>query len=335
MSKSFLLPEWTQCRAILLAWPFLGGDWDANFEEVEACYWQMIEAFAAKAEVWILLHSSIDIKTFNNRLTKIDGQYPILTRADVHYDHTWIRDFGPLTLNDGFASFIFNGWGGKYYAEADNCVAGKLENWLGGRPHRVNLVCEGGGLEINDNHVLLANEDCLIDSARNLGKSKDYVQEKLREALGVREFAWLSGVCLTGDDTDGHIDTIARFGPSNVIVYSGRNKNHHDSSTLESLHEQVTALANRWGWTCFELPTPIVKSRVNNSWLPASYTNFLICNKAVFQPIYGADEDHAALEIIASAFPEFEIISVDCSALVEQYGSLHCATMQVAKNRLS
>ena len=330
MSNSQMLPEWAPCRAVLLAWPYPGGDWDANYADVIACYWSMLDSISQSAEVWVLLHPSLSMQAFSTEMALKNYLHPVRVKNDVLYDDTWVRDYGPISCSQGYVAFTFNGWGGKYAADADDAVAAQLEDWLLQRPHGIKFVCEGGGLEIDGDGVLLANEECVIDSARNASSSKDRVQEKLRDSIGVREFAWLKGVVLTGDDTDGHVDTIARLGPKNVIVYSGRNSRHHDAVTLNSLHDQVHDLAARWGWKTFELPTPILTSRVDGRVLPATYANFLICNDAVFLPVYGLPEDDLAASVIASALPDHDVRRVNCSALVEQHGSLHCATMQIA-----
>ncbi len=329
MTTHFLLPEWSPCRAVLLAWPYPGGDWDDNFDDVNACYWQLLTAIAAHAQAWILLHPSMDATDFKRRIEQSNFAFPARLRSDIAFDDTWIRDYGPLTRDDGPITFSFNGWGAKHDFEHDDAVAASLGDWLGQKPKAIAMIAEGGGLEINDDQVLLANEECLIDDYRNEGKDKAAIQDRLRECLGVKEFAWVSGVCLSGDDTDGHIDTMARFSPDNAIIYSGRNPAHHNAAQLNLLHEQIQALSLRWGWASFELPTPIVHSKIDGRVLPATYANFLICNKAVLLPIYGCAEDAAAIAVIEKAFVGRQVISINCSALVEQHGSLHCSTMQI------
>ena len=329
MAAHFLLPEWSPCRAVLLAWPYRGGDWDDNFEDVEACYWQMLAAIAAHAEAWVLLHPSMDSSHFKSRVDQLDCAFPVISRGDIIFDNTWIRDYGPLMRNDGPVTFNFNGWGAKYDFDNDDAVALALSDWLGQKPKSIAMIAEGGGLEINDDQVLLANEECLIDDNRNLGKNKAVIQDKLREHLGIKEFAWLSGVCLSGDDTDGHIDTMARFSPDSALIYTGRNASHHNAAVLDLLHSQIQALCLRWGWASYELPTPIVHSNINGCALPATYANFLICNNAVLLPIYGCSEDAVAIAVMEKAFIGRKVIAINCSALVEQYGSLHCSTMQI------
>lgn len=339
MSSSFMLPEWSPCDAVLLAWPYPTGDWADNFYEVDACYWDMLQQLATASPVWVLLHSTLDASAFERRINALGLSGDVSVRCDVEYNDTWIRDYGPISCADGFRSFQFNGWGGKYNAQSDNQVAHQLENWLTKKPLTVDFVCEGGGLEVNAHKTLLVNTDCIIDSKRNAGLQKNAVQDILKASLGVESFIWLSGICLTGDDTDGHIDTVARFAPSysfgSAIVYSGRNPDHHDAQTLEQLHLQLSVIARENNWPLFELPTPIVRSDVDGRLLPATYANFLLCNQHVFVPVYGVMQDELALKVIAQAYEGFKVIAVSCAPLLEQHGSLHCATMQIASEASS
>lgn len=333
MSHSVMLPEWAPCRAVLLAWPYPNGDWASNYAEVVECYWEVLSAIARAAPVWVLVHPSLEFSTFSAELEARAIEGVVEVRNDIHYDDTWIRDYGPISCSKKLMSFTFDGWGGKYCAKADNQVALNMADWLLLQPRSVDFVCEGGGLEVNAEQVLLANEECVIDSKRNPKLQKEDVQNILRECLGVREFAWLQGICLTGDDTDGHIDTIARFAPVGktgcAVIYSGRNTNHHDAAILQSLHQQIAALITRWGWEAFELPTPVALSKVDGRLLPATYANFLICNGCVFAPVYHLPEDDAAIAVLERAFPAFNVVPVYCAPLLEQHGSLHCATMQI------
>ncbi|HNG61161.1 MAG TPA: agmatine deiminase family protein, partial [Cellvibrionaceae bacterium] len=218
--------------------------------------------------------------------------------------------------------------GGKYAAPDDNQVPTRLADWLGQIPKTSGVVCEGGGLETNG-EILLVNQDCIVDEARNPGSTRQSMTEILREWLGVQAIEWLQNIQLTGDDTDGHIDTIARFVAPNTVVYSGTNPHHPDAQSLQRLDTQLKAIAQRRNWQLFALPTPHYTSRIDGRVLPATYANFLICNQHVFVPIYGLPEDDAALKVLTAACPAWEIIPVRCEALLEQHGSLHCATMQI------
>lgn len=336
--NSALKPEWAPVRAIVIAWPYEDSDWRDNYEQAEACYWDMLLAFTTYSDVWVLLHSSIDkpywLERFEQAKEAAIGcsarRCAVAVIDEIDYDDTWVRDYGPLSTQAGYLSFRFNGWGGKYPAELDTLVGKSLEPWLGSSVIESELFFEGGALEINDDRVLLANQDCVIDAHRNPDLNQSGVEAALKSALGVRSFAWLKGIQLSGDDTDGHIDTIARFASNNHVVYSGPNASHPDAAALDSLSVQIAQLAEEHGWALSELPTPVVHSQIERGQLlPATYANFLLCNDVVFVPVYGVAEDKRALEVLADCFVSKKLVPVRCEALLEQHGSLHCATMQI------
>lgn len=329
MMSSHLLPEWAPSKAVLIAWPYPGSDWQANLPAAQACYRELLKTLSNIVDVWLLLHPSIPRAEFTQSLVAADIDLARVTiETSVLYDDTWTRDYGPLSLNTGYLQFGFNGWGGKYAAPNDNAVAAHISHLLGQAPVDAGFICEGGGLETNGS-VLLVNEDCIVDNLRNPGLDAAQLSEYLIRWLGVDSLEWVRNIQLTGDDTDGHIDTIARFTNSQTLVYAGRNPAHPDTDSLDSLHLQLNGIASRRGWTLVELPSPVVRSHLDGRVLPATYANFLICNGNILVPIYGVEEDVAALAQIQHAAPEYAIIPVRCEALLEQHGSLHCATMQI------
>lgn len=347
-SRYQLLPEWAACRAVLLAWPFPGSDWDDSIHAVTACYWQIIGALLADVsdpvQAWVLLHPTMDqaawLEEFENRGLP---RAQLKVMQQIVYDDTWIRDYGPLSAgismggNSGcyeYIDFAFNGWGGKFPAEADDEVSAQLASCLEQMPVRYEWVLEGGALEVNGAGTLLANKNCVVDPLRNPSLNEQQINKLLKEHLGVTAIEWVEGVCLTGDDTDGHIDTIARFCAEDCLVYAGRNDAHPDSHILQSLHQQLTAIAQRNQWRLLELPSPLIHSQIDGRLLPATYTNFLIVNQRVLAPVYGVAEDAQALAVLQLAFPLHAVVPVNCAALVEQHGSLHCATMQVAQQQV-
>jgi agmatine/peptidylarginine deiminase len=325
------LPEWAPVRAVLLAWPYPRGDWEGNYDQVAACYWGILTALSAEVEVWLLLHHSLDAEAFRlemqQRLTKTSTVQLI---ADAVYDDTWIRDYGPLSIDTGYIAFTFNGWGGKYSAQNDNQVAQFLAPRMAGQFTKYEFVCEGGGLETNGDTLLL-NADCIVDEARNPGWDRNRIELFFAEVLGHSRFAWVENVCLSGDDTDGHIDTIARFADAHTLIYAGPNPQHADAASLQHLHQQIQGLAREHDWLTFALPSPQYHSLIDGRLLPCTYANFLIANQVVFAPVYGLAEDAAAVAVLREAFPKYKVIEVRCEALLEQHGSLHCATMQLAR----
>lgn len=323
------LPEWHPTKGVLVAWPFPDSDWQPSLAQAQACYVDVIKAISQVCEAWVLVHPSVCLQGFMQRLEDAGvNRAQLKCRNDIVYNDTWIRDYGPLSTTAGYVDFIFNGWGGKYIATADNAVAGQLTDWLGQASAPLDVVCEGGGLETNG-RVLLVNRDCIVDNNRNPHLSEADLCVFFKQHLGVDAIEWVSGIQLTGDDTDGHIDTIARFVSEDCLVYAGRNTQHPDASALQALHAQLQVLANKQAWRLFELPSPIIYSQLDGRLLPATYANFLLCNGQVLLPIYGVPEDDAAITVLKAACPQYGIIPVRCEALLEQHGSLHCATMQI------
>lgn len=339
VTEFHLLPEWAPCRAVLLAWPFPGSDWEDTMAAVSQCYWRILDNLLADAadpvQAWVMIHPSMDAAAW---LVEFEAQglpRDNLKLIDsVDYDDTWIRDYGPLSIGKdgrctGYLDFAFNGWGGKYAFNADDRVSARLADVLEQLPVRQEWVLEGGALETNGAGVLLVNKDCVLDQHRNAGLNDQQIEQLLREQLGINTIEWLQGICLTGDDTDGHVDTIARFTSEDCIVYAGRNSSHPDATILDSLHKQVSSICQRNQWRLLELPSPLVYSKLDGRVLPATYTNFLIVNHRVLAPVYGVAEDAKAVGVLQLAFPMHSIVPIDCTALVEQHGSLHCATMQI------
>lgn len=326
-----LLPEWAPVRAVLIAWPFPSGAWSDNYEQVLACYWQLLSAITEVVPAWVLFHRDLDQDDFKQALDSrgISAAQVKLIR-DVPYDDTWIRDYGPLSTTHGYVSLTFNGWGGKYEAHRDNAVPACLSAVLGAAPVKSSFVGEGGALETNG-EVLLVNANCVVDELRNPGLDQRAVEKRLISELGLKKVIWLKNAVLSGDDTDGHIDTIARFADARTVVFAGRNEKHIDARVLADLHSQIEALAKQHQWRTLELPSPSYSSLIDGRPLPCTYANFLIVNGSVLAPVYGLPEDAMALAVLKKAFPNHCVVAVRCEALLEQHGSLHCATMQIAQ----
>lgn len=324
------LPEWAPVQSVLLVWPYPHGDWQVNYPDIVACYWGILQALSAEVSVGLLLHPSLDRGAFTEELHRRPVNRANIEVRVMSYDDTWIRDYGPLTTTSGYISYTFNGWGGKYSAKNDNAVPLGLTDYLGAPVTKYDFVCEGGGLE-TDGETLLLNANCIVDDNRNPGWDRAAIEDYFRQTLGLQKFAWLDDICLTGDDTDGHIDTIARFAAPGRIVYAGPNRAHVDADVLDQLHLQITQLAQIHNWQIMALPSPTYRSLIDARFLPCTYANFLIVNDCVFAPVYGLSEDAQALAVLRAAFPERRVIPVRCEALLEQHGSLHCATMQIAR----
>ncbi len=329
MNQSKFLPEWAPVRAVMLTWPYPHGDWQANYGQVETCYWDLLKNISDRLDVWLLYHSSLDVTAFTAQFAERGIKQERIRIFQKNYNDTWIRDYGPLSTSGGYIKFQFNGWGGKYPAERDNQAVIDVFEELGISLESYEFVCEGGALETNG-RALLLNSNCVVDDQRNKNFNLELVSQVLSDKLGQEQLHWLHDIGLTGDDTDGHIDTIVRFAGEKNVVMSGRNSEHLDSAILQNLYDQMKDLATQNQWQLWELPSPIYRSLIDSRVLPCTYANFLICNQWVFAPVYGLVEDDLALSVLTAAFPDHTIVPIRCEALLEQHGSLHCATMQIA-----
>jgi len=347
-----LLPEYSSITSLLLALPYKGSDWDAVIDEALECYRSMVTNFLQHDNsliVQLLAKPGSDWASWLEKLCRTANlsnaeRSRLVIITDIDYDDTWIRDYGPLSFIEdenqqgashySYKSFNFNGWGQKYSSQADNQAALALVRYGIAPQLKSDFVIEGGGLEINGKGVLLVNRDCVVDDKRNAGLNDLAVSTMLYKTLGLHDIKWLHNIQLTGDDTDGHIDTIARFINDDTVVCCGRNRQHHDAEALEALNRQLEGICNEQQWTLHTVPMPIVRSKVDDRLLPATYANFLICNGHIYVPTYGAREDAEAISTMTAIAPNYTIVPIRCEALLEQHGSLHCATMQIAGDAL-
>ncbi|MCF0202832.1 MAG: agmatine deiminase family protein [Bacteroidaceae bacterium] len=311
--KTILPAEWEEQQCVQLTLPNAETDWAPYLDEVIDCY----ESIAAE---------------INQREGLVVFKGPI--------NDTWARDHafistrnadGTITLND----FCFNGWGLKFAANLDNQINRNLLQSLGYNnadyADRLNIVLEGGSIESDGKGTILTTEDCLLAPNRNNYHSRGEAEQMLRDCLGAERVLWLKDVGLTGDDTDSHIDTLARFCPDDTIAYVYEDTDKSPQSWgLKSMEEQLMAFRTAEGRPYrllrLPMPSPVV---YEGETLPATYANFLVINGAVLVPTYGQPEtDREAMDVIQQAFPDREIIGIDCRVLVRQHGSLHCITMQ-------
>ena len=331
-----LAPEWADIDAVILAWPHRDTDWAPWLEQARQTYLNLIQAINHARAGVILLCSKDDIESVATQLSS-DARV-LLVPAD--FNDTWVRDYGFLTVVDENAlghpvEFTFNGWGEKFDACADNQVNSRYLSSLCKQPlTSISLVAEGGALEIDGNGVLLSTKLCLTNPKRNGDLSLEAYAEVFSASLGCSKVIIFEHGHLEGDDTDGHIDTLVRFTPNTGLVLQGAKNRKDDShfAGLEALSQECTEKLPEHRQ--FHLPLPFIESEDGDR-LPASYANYLICNGNVLLPIYGQPEDAEAISTVEEAYPHFNVVPVDCSVLVQQYGSLHCISMQVPKNTLT
>ncbi|HOV95318.1 MAG TPA: agmatine deiminase family protein [Thermomonas sp.] len=333
--------EWEPQAAILIAWPHANTDWAARLGEVEDTYIALVAAITRFQPV-IICVADDDIETYADirlRSNRVD-----MTRVrfvTVAYDDTWLRDSGPITLRDGnhfrLLDFCFTAWGGKFEASQDDrLVAALTAQGVFAHAHRerIDFALEGGGIETDGAGTLLTTWQCLHE--RHPQASRAELSEKLAAWLQQDRVLWLDHGALEGDDTDAHIDTLARFAPGNAIVFQAcddATDSHY--SDLKAMADEIAALRTQDGQPYRLFPMPWAQPiRDGERRLAASYANYLIINGAVLMPAYGDAADDRAAAVLAQAYPDREIVPVPCRALIWQNGSLHCITMQLPEGVL-
>ncbi|MFT5675821.1 MAG: agmatine deiminase [Paraglaciecola sp.] len=333
-TTSRLLPEWAPQEAIILAWPDSKTDWQPWLHDVREVYIEIISAINRGGTGVLLLIREGEIAIFRKLVA--DNAQVILIRAD--YNDTWVRDYAYLTCSNGKGmqpiEFVFNGWGNKFNADKDNLINRQILANLCELPlQSFDYVVEGGALEIDQHGQLLSTQFCLSNPQRNGDMSLAEYRDLFKTSLGATRISIFEWGHLQGDDTDGHIDTLVRFTPDNgLLIQSAYNrpKDIHYKGLAALVRECQSAFPEH---QIYQLPLPNILNQ-DGERLPASYANFLINNQQVLCPTYNEPEDSQALAILASAYPSHKIVAVNCLALIQQFGSLHCISMQVPAGTL-
>ncbi|MEA3314987.1 MAG: agmatine deiminase family protein [Campylobacterota bacterium] len=328
-----LLAEWEEQKFIQLVFPHKDTDWEEYLDEAIETFVNIAKTISKYQKCLIVAKNLKYIKSlFDNHRFK---RNLIFTRIDSN--DTWSRDFGGITIEENnkltLLNFKFNGWGKKYPYTLDNKITQqlKLKGLLKDYKHKnINLVLEGGSIDVNTQGVLLTTIKCLMEKNRNPLLNKRTIEKNLIELFGIKKILWLNSGALSGDDTDSHIDTLARFVSDDTIVYqSCNNKNNPDYNELKKMEEELKTFADIYGKKYKLIPLPNIDPIYEeNEQLPATYANFLIINGALLVPTYNIASDNIALDIFKKLFPKRDIIGIDCSILIKQHGSLHCVTMQ-------
>lgn len=335
-----LLPEWAPQEAILMAMPTINTDWCYILDEARLQYLNIIKTLTDEGvRVVLLCHDREETANF---LKSCNDDYLILLEAN--YNDTWTRDYGPIAVikDDRLRAldFGFNGWGLKFASDEDNLVNLHLSEKYVIMPatyrNERSFVLEGGSIETDGEGTLLTTTRCLCSPNRNGGLTKKEAEEMLRERLGVSHVLFLDYGALEGDDTDSHIDTLARLAPDNTILFTGcRDIDDTHFEELLKMRAQLTMFRNMEGlpFNLIELPLPDAIYDENGERLPATYANYLVTDSVVFMPTYRQPiNDNLALQTLKIAFPGHRIVGIDCMTLIKQHGSLHCATMQIPNN---
>ncbi len=336
----YLPAEWNKQLMIQLTWPHEKSDWAYMLDEVEKCFTELAVAISRREKLLIV---APDIDRVRKRLQTTAASIQNIRFFECDTNDTWARDHAFITLlGDSvphYLDFEFNGWGRKFPADLDNAINGKMYNAgvvKGEYEDCLSLVLEGGSIESDGKGTLLTTTHCLMAPHRNQPLTKEQIEKRLRTMLHVERVLWLDHGNLVGDDTDGHIDTIARFAPNDTIVHVRcDDENDEQFADLQAMEAQLCTFRTTEGtpYRLLPLPSPTPIFDENGERLPATYANFLIMNNAVLYPTYAQpDNDNKAAEVLALAFPSHEIVGIDCRALIKQHGSLHCVTMQYPCN---
>ena len=333
---TFFPAEWYPQSGIQLTWPHADTDWAPLLSQADDCF--------VHIALEILLHDELVlIVTPEPERVKalLHERIPFRLLPHVRYfecptNDTWARDHGFLTLvtEEGprLLDFQFNGWGKKFPAELDNQICRRLAGSLhGSYESHLDFVLEGGSIESDGRGTLLVTSECLLSPNRNPSLTRKEIEDRLLHDFHAQNVLWLDHGFLEGDDTDSHIDTLARFCPNDTIAYvqcTDPQDPHYEE--LKAMEEQLKTISPTIDYRLIPLPLPApIFDPEDGHRLPATYANFLIINRAVLLPTYGQpDNDELARRQLQKAFPRYDIAPVDCRVLIRQHGSLHCSTMQ-------
>ena len=329
--------EWHDQVGVMITFPHSKTDWEYMLEEAQDCFLHIAEQIALREKLLVVTPSKKDVEIL---FSQFGVNMQNVTIFECETNDTWARDHAFLTLlnNDNplLLDFCFNGWGKKFSSDLDNKINFSLfsSNVLQGEyVDCLDFVLEGGSIESDGKGTLLTTSKCLLADNRN-SMSKMELEDYFKKKFYVERVLWLDYGELDGDDTDGHIDTLARFCSYDTIAYVQCN-DEQDSHycELKKMEQQLQSYRTLDGKPYNLLPLPMVdKIEENGERLPATYANFLIMNDAVLMPSYNQEKnDKRAKDVLQKAFPNKEIVLVDCRALIKQHGSLRCVTMQFPK----
>lgn len=334
MSRIVFPAEWYPQSGIQITWPHADTDWFNTLEEVTICYVSIAKEILKYEKILVVCPEENEVlKHFNKEEQKK------LLLATVKSNDTWTRDYGAVSvfINEKpvIIDFGFNAWGLKFAANFDNQITRELYNQGIFHPEvqyqcRLNFILEGGSIESDGNGTLLSTSKCLTSPNRNQPMELDDIEHYLKKTLGAERILWLNHGYLEGDDTDRHIDTLARFCNYNTIAYircDDENDEHFDE--LNAMEKELRSFVTADGKPYTLIPLPMADAAYDSGYrLPATYANFLIINGAVLMPFYNTPKDEVAKQQLQKTFPDREIVGINCLPLIKQHGSLHCIAMQ-------
>ena len=332
---TFFPSEWTMQSGVMITWPHEDTDWAYMLDEAVACFVEIAREISKRERLLIVCRNEQSVRKDLGEVMN-----PNIRFRELPTNDTWARDHGPITVFvDGspyLYDFQFNGWGLKFPANYDNQITKSL--YLSrtfspkvGYMSLLYYVLEGGSIESDGAGTLMTTSQCLLSPNRNEHLTQPQVEEFLKSSFGVERVLWINHGYLAGDDTDSHVDTLARFCDVDTIAYvQCDDKTDEHYASLKLMERELKSFKTLEGNPYRLIPLPMADARYEGEQrLPATYANFLIVNGAVLVPTYRSPKDEQALSALCEAFPDREVVGVDCSALIHQHGSLHCVTMQL------
>ncbi|WP_169752996.1 agmatine deiminase family protein [Campylobacter mucosalis] len=310
--------EWEKQECLLLSLPHKNTDWQPYLDEILASYEELVRAVVPYQKCVLICPDTQILERFK--------KFSNCEFLEIATDDTWIRDYGMIDVlcNGSVKSydFNFNAWGNKFKSSNDNAVNTALNAHFKGELESVNMVLEGGSVDFNGDGVLLTTEHCLLNENRNPSLNKSQIEAKLSELFGLKRTIWLKNGFIKGDDTDHHIDTLARFITPDTIAYASC-----DDSGDEHFNElsAMRAELEKTGFKLLALPLPSPKF-YDDKRLGCTYTNFIFINNALIVPTYDDKNDKIVLEALQNALPNHKVIGVNSLVFVRQNGSLHCSS---------
>ncbi len=336
----FRMPaEWETQEALWLTWPHNEDTWPDMISEVEDSYVHFVKELHSAQKVKILVADENSETKAREKLSKAGINISQVIFYQIKNQDSWIRDYGPIFLINkkgnklALVKWIFNAWGNKYDdLKQDNDVPYEINKIMQLPVFEPKAVLEGGSIEVNGSGTLLTTEQCLLNKNRNPNLKKEEIGQYLKDYLNVSNILWLKDG-IAGDDTDGHIDDIARFASQNTVVCAFEE--NKDDENYEVLRENYNILKdakdeNGKKLNIVKLPMPGFVGDDERRY-PASYANFYIGNEAVAVPVFGHKNDNKALEILQNLFSRRKVVGINCKEMVYGFGSLHCISQQEPK----
>jgi agmatine deiminase len=332
--------EWERQAAVMLTWPHAHGDWAENLAAAHEAFVELAASISRFEPLVITCYDEAHQRQIEEVLAGRGVPLSSVSFVLCPSNDVWARDHGPITVYQdgalpGLVDFSFNGWGGKFDAELDNQLTRRLHaaGVFGGIDiRRINWVLEGGSIESDGQGTILTTRACLLTDTRNRGMTQQHVEMQLRDRLGAQRVLWLEHGALEGDDTDSHVDMLARFTDPDTIVYQSCDDladSHYQELAAMEAELKAFRTPRDQPYRLLPLPWPRPAYAPDGHRLPLSYANFLIVNGGVIVPQYNDDKDDQALAVLSEAFPHREVVGVPALPLIIQHGSVHCVTMQL------